>query len=366
MPITGPIKHENIQALEVSDANYRALKALNYSMIVEFEKSPASFVQQFILGQPKEDDEDTAASILGNVIDDLLLTYRGNFDDFDTNFEKTYALYTGVDVGTKQVFILADELFRITKNHPDETFMQRIAWAFDATQKKGKYKGKKLDFAIEDFELNAQGYFQVKIDNIGKIVVSEGLLEKGKKIATHTLNDPFTKEIYDFSNEHNEQYVKLAKVPITFKYTSVDGEMEGKCEVDHMDIDYVNKLIIPMDTKSTYDNTLFPYNYRKNRYYIQNAWYSKGIRHWAHENGLDGFTVLPYKFVVTDTSYAKRRPLIYNTSIEMLKKAENGWEEDGRRWKGLHELVNDIIWSNEKGEWGVSKAAFLNNGIIEL
>lgn len=365
MAIKGPMKQQS-QELEVPDVNYRALKALNYSMIVEFEKSPASFVQQFILGQEKEDDEDTSATILGNVIDDLLLTYKGDFDAFDSNFDKTYALYTGVDVGTKQVFILADELFRLTKKHPDETFAQRMAWAFDSVQKKGKYKGKKLEVAMQDFDDNATGYFQVKIDNIGKIVVSEGLLEKGKKIASLTLNDDFTKKIYDFSNEHDEEYIKMAKVPITFKYQNDDGEMEGKCEVDHMDIDYKNKMIFPMDTKSTYDNTLFPYNYRKNRYYIQNAWYSKGIRHWAHENGMDGFTIAPYQFIVTDTSYARRRPLIYNTSVEMLRKAENGWEQDGRWWKGMLELVNDIIWSNEKGEWGVSKAAFLNNGIINL
>lgn len=364
MAVKGLMKQENI-ALEVPDVNYRALKALNQSMIIEFMESPASFVQQFILGEPK-DDKDTPASILGNVIDDLLLTYKGNFTEFDDRFEEKYALYTGVDVGTKQVFILADELFSITKRHPQEDFKQRFLWAFDTVQKNGKYKGKQLAYALNDFESEALGYFQTKLNNIGKIVVSEGLLEKGKKVATKALNDSFTADIYNFREEHNDQYVKLSKVPITFVYKTEDGEIEGKCEVDHMDVDYEHKLIIPRDTKSTYDNTLFRYNYRKNGYYIQNAWYSFGIRQWAHQNQMDGFTVAPFMFVVLDTSNGGRRPLKWQTNMQQLRDAEDGWEEGGRRYKGIKELVGDIIWSNEKSEWGIGKEAFLNNGIINL
>jgi len=361
MMVKGKIK-EN-RDIEVPDVNYRALKALNYSMIAKYETSPADFVKEFILGEPA-DEEDSTALIMGNVIDDILLTYKGSIVDFESNFDAKYALYTG-EVGTKQVFILADELFSVTKRYPDEDFSNRFRMAFENVQKKSKYKGKKVEFALDDFEANAADYFDTKIKNIGKIVVSEGILEKSTKIAKATMLDAFTMGIYDFGVNSND-YTKLAKLPITFKFTCSNGEIEGKCEVDMLDVDYVNKEIIPRDTKSTYDNTLFPYNYLKNRYYLQAGWYTLGIICWAKENGLDDYKIRPFEFNVLDTSKGGRRPLIYRLDPQHIKQAWEGFTKGDRKFKGINELVGDIVWSNETGEWGISKKAFDANGVINL
>ncbi len=364
MAVEGSLKQE-VKAIEVPEVKYRELKALNYSMIVKFSKSPAEFVDEFILGNPKDDDEDTASTLIGNAVDDILLTYKGDFDEFDNRFSEKYALYTGEDVGTKQVFVLANELFKVTKRSPDEDFKQRFIWAFDNVQKQGKYKGKKMDYALQDFDENALTYFQTKINNIGKMVISQGLLDKAKKIASQALTDDFTRNIYDW-NLQEDSYVKLFKVPITFIYKTIDGEIEAKCEVDSMEIDHVRKEIIPMDTKTTYDNTLFPYSYLKNKYFIQNGWYTDGISDWKNVNGMNDYKVLPFQFNVFDTSGTGRRPLKYKTTEEMYKNAWKGFRIGGIDYKGIGELVRDIIWSNSSGNWGVGKSAFLNNGVIQM
>lgn len=359
--VKGQIK-EN-RDIVVADVNYRQIKALNYSMIVKYEKSPSDFVREFIMGEEVE-SEDTAATLVGNVIDDILLTYQGNYDDFESNFDSRYALYSG-KVGSGQVFLLADELFSLHKRMPDEDFADRFRMAFDNIQKKDKYKGKKVEAALKDFEDNALDYYKTKVDNIGKMVVSIGLLEKARKIAENSLTDPYTKDIYDF-NISSDNYQRLAKIPITFKFKGVDGEIEGKCEVDQMDVDYTKKLIIPRDTKSTYDNTLFPYNYLKNKYYIQAGWYTLGIMQWAEEEGLKDFFIKPYEFVTLDTSNGNRRPLRYQLDATHIDQAWKGFKINGRSYRGINELVGDIIWSNERCEWGTTKQAFLNNGVIKM
>lgn len=363
MSVKGELKTQR-EFVSTPNLNYRKLGGLNYSMICKYEKSPADFVDEFILGNPRDGD-DTLATKIGNIVDDIIFTHRGNMDDFDNAFDGRYALYTGVDTGTKQVFLLADELLKVTKREPDASFASRFQNAFEAAQRAGKYKGKTLEFALDDFEKVAMEYFTTNLENMNKIVVSVGILTKAQGIATRAMEDDFTKNVFDF-NKGDEDHEKLTKFPITFTYSIESlGKIEGKCEVDMMDIDHKRKIIFPYDGKTTYDNTQFPYNYLKNSYYIQQAWYTMGIKHWAAENGMGDYTIAPYEFIVIDSA-GWRKPLRYKLSDFHLIQGIAGFTIGGRVYKGITELVGDIIWSSETGNWGVRRTDFLRKGIINL
>lgn len=372
MGAIGEIKRKPI---ETPDVHYRKLDALNYSSIVKFEKSPVQFFEEFILGN-KPEDEDTAATLLGNIVDDIILTYHGDIEEFEQHFDEKYALYQGEN-STAQAFSLADELFRITQQHLngdgelERAFTDNFEEALRNLQEQGKYKGKTVIQALEDFKKaqksgsSGQSYFETKLANIGKMVVSVGIKTRGLQIASNALTDPFTRDYFDFSgNEENIE--KLAKFPITFTYQGENGEIEGKCEVDLLIINHLAKTIQPIDLKTTYDNTIFPYNYLKNRYYLQGGWYYLGIMGWKNENGLKDYTVLPFKFIVLDTSNNNRRPIIYELEHQHVLDSIMGFSVGNHKYKGVYELVDEIIWSNSMGNWTCSKKVFESDGHLKL
>jgi len=196
--------------IETPDVVYRKLEGLNYSAIKTFDKSPVQFFSEFIMGNPKE-EEDTVNTLIGNIVDDAILTYLGDFEEFEQHFDESYALFQG-EPGSGQGFLLADELFKITMRsvvdgHITRSFEERFREAFEIVQGEGKYKGKTVEQGLEDFKkLNKAGttpesYFQAKLDNMGKKVVSASIKAKGLQIAANALIDPFTKDYFDFE-EH--------------------------------------------------------------------------------------------------------------------------------------------------------------------
>jgi hypothetical protein len=369
--------HGNIilrKPIETPDVQYRKLDALNYSSIVKFEKSPVLFYEEFILGN-KPEDEDTPATLLGTIVDDVILSYQGDLEAFEQNFEENYALYDG-EPSTAQGFILADLLFTITKQcivdgEISREFKDRFHEAFNIIQEQGKYKGKTVEQGLEDFNKpnkagnSPKSYFETKLANIGKKVVSVGIKLKGLQIASNAFTDPFTKDLFSFHGK-DENIELLTKFPITFTYKGENGEIEGKIEVDMLEINHLAKTIQPFDLKTTYDNTQFPYGYLKNRYYIQGGWYTEGIENWKTENNMGDYTVLPYKFIVLDTSNNNRRPIIYELEKSHTTQAYIGFYVGNHYYKGINQLVEAIIWGNQQGIWNCSKEVYENEGKIKL
>ena len=73
------------------------------------------------------------------------------------------------------------------------------------------------------------------------------------------------------------------------------------------------------------------------------------------------------QFLVVDTSPQGLRPLIYKISHVDLLNAEQGFKtKSGYYYKGLGELVNEILWCQETQNWRISKNAYENNGILNL
>lgn len=359
------------------DIQYREFSALNYSSISLFEKSPAEFVERFLLGIEKV-EEDTAASLIGTLCDDMLLTYKGDMSQFEEHFDEHYALMQG-EKTSGQGFFLSDVLFRLTirdlngeaNGEEDAGFVERFKEAFEICQREGKFKGKTWDKGMEIWrETDKSGncpqtYFKTILDSLGKKVVSLGLVEKASTIVSNASTDDFTSDLLDFRKK-DKNIEKLPKFPITFMYKGEEGEIEGKVELDLLIINHLDKTIQPWDLKCVYDNTLFPYSYLKNRYYIQAVWYSIAVVSWAKENKLGEYTILPFKFVVLDTSKNNRRPLKYKLTNKHLDEGYEGFEKYGREYLGVKELVNNILWGKATNLWTTSKEAYENNGFLDL
>lgn len=363
------IKGKQIQPkplIDKPDVNYRKLDALNQSMLKLFDSDPVKFFEEFKMGK-KRRDKDNVSLIIGDIVDFYLLECRGDEQEFESRFEEKFVLFNGTK-GSGQVFTLADYLFEETENCVNEvgemtcSFETRFAEAVKRVRADDKYKGKSDEKILEDFLANGKEYFDVRMESLGRKVVTVSLIDKAKLVANKLKNDFFTRHIFKFGDE--DFYTHF---PIEFRYHLDDmRSIVCKAEIDMMYINHEEGYIKPMDLKTTYDNESFDYMYIKNSYYLQNAFYVKAIQEWAQENGMGKYNILPMEFIVGDTSSNNRRPLIYKTLENDVEKGTFGFTLKGNFYRGTHQLINDIAWAEEKDEWTCSREAFLRNGQMTL
>ena len=346
--------------IKQSEVPYRQKEGLNFSSIKLFdERGVGMFYKEFILGDKK--DKESSALAVGSMVDDIILNYGGNLEAFYQGFDEKYAKLEGVK-SSAQAFVLADTLFdclmetavdgKITAD-----FEYAFKEAFDKVQAEGKYKGKTWDKGLEDFNKVAKDYFDKKINSIGKTLVDLVMISTAENVAKTLLTDDFTKDIFASTD-----LIFMPKVVVEFNYLGV----VCKSELDGIQIDHANKTITPCDLKCTFDNEEFPYMYLRNKYYLQQAFYTEALKYWKVENGLEDYTILPFKFIVGDTSANKRRPLVYQLSSEDMTKGFTGFILNGNRRKGIKELVEEIKWHMDMDIWNCSKESYVNNGVLNL
>lgn len=357
------IKQSNVIARPELD--YRSLEALNCSMIKLFDTDPVRFYEQFKLGKKKKNVKTTALTI-GDLVDFYLLDCKGNDEEFQIRFEEKFGLFEEIK-GSGQVFTLVDVLFQITENDTDENgviktkFESRFAEACRKVQnmKPPKYKGASKEKILLDFNSKGTEYFQKLIDNVGKTIIDISLVDKAKKVAELLKNDEFTKDLFDTDTDEVEHFPKLI----------IEWEMDGiscKSELDLIIVDHKNKIIYPKDLKTSYDNENFEYSYLKYRYDLQAVFYNLAIQYWAKENDMSDYEIELMEFIVADTSYNNRRPIRFQTSQEDYDNSLYGFSIKGVKYKGLKQIVSEIMWSEKSGIWNVSKEVFDNNGILKL
>ena len=358
---------KEMYSIQRTDVDYRALGALNSSMVKLFDSDPVKFYEQFKLGK-KRKEKATISTTIGDIVDFYLLDCKGDETEFDGRWDEKFVLFSGAKSG--QVFTLADELFEITKDSMDEkgeigvSFSTRFTEAFQRVQNMGLYKKKSEEKALEDFNDNAYDYFQALVDNIGKTVVELSLVEKAKRIAKDILNDSFTKEVFE-TEEHVEFF---AKMPIEWTYTceGTGRAIECKSEPDILRVDHNFREIQIMDVKTTFDNENFEFSYLKNGYYLQAAFYYLAVRQWANGEGMSNYRVVPTHFIVGDTSVNNRRPLIYKMTERDMQLALNGFSIRGNQYNGLDKIMSAIVWAEDNDSWNCSREVFDNKGQMPI
>lgn len=364
------IKGKQIQPRNYVDKpnlDYRKLDALNQTMLKIFDNDPVRFYEEFKLGKKRRQKENLALDI-GNLVDFYLLACKGDEVEFENRMEEKFVMAT--NKGSGQVFVLADHLFDEAVSSMDETNTLKVSFetifssAVAKAKDEGKYKGKDEDKILEDFEKNGMDYYKKKLDNIGKIVVDIVTVNKAKAIAQSMLTDDFTKDIFTCCKEDVEYHTHF---PIEWKFIlNATDYITCKSELDMLFVDHDKKIITPMDLKTTYDNESFDIGYLKNGYYLQNAFYNKGLKEWAKDNGYESYTIEPMSFIVGDTSSNNRRPLVYLTSNIDIANGMYGFTIRGVKYRGVEELVEDINWAEKNDMWTCSREALRNKGKMKL
>lgn len=348
------------------DVNYRKINALNCSMIKLFDSNPVKFFDCFKLGRVKDDVKSTAI-VIGDIVDFYILDCKGNNQEFEDRFEEKFSLLKDVSV-KGQVSVLVEELYKIAKKYTVDgkitaEFSTMFSEAVQKVQSLGKYSGKTEEKILEDFSEKGKEYYETLIKNSDKTVVDVNVLDHARNIAKILVEDEFTAHLF----EESEDIEYFTKFPIEWTYEAESGgSMICKSELDILRIDHHNKIIYPMDLKTTYDNENFESNYLRMRYDLQAAFYHLAVLKWSVEEDMQDYDIMPMEFIVGDTSINKRRPIRYKLSRNDLDKAMYGYHIGGVKYNGIIPLIEAINWAENSGNWNVSKEVFDNQGIMKL
>jgi len=94
--------------------------------------------------------------------------------------------------------------------------------------------------------------------------------------------------------------------------------------------------------------------------------YDLAINTWMKEHSeLDGYTVMPMKFIFCDTG-GWADPVVLSITKEDLVNGWHGFKLRGYTYRGLKDLMSDIAWHVETQNWATSKAIFEKKGELLL
>jgi hypothetical protein len=363
--ITGKVKQTQLVKPQVE---YRKLTSLNYSMLKVWDENPSLFFDQYKLGKTRK-SKPSMSTTVGDIAHFFVLDCHGDEREFDNRIDEKFA-QLDYELGTGQVFILCDHLFDVTEENTNEEGICTMAMAdmfdeaFNRVKAQDKYKGKDIDKVWDDFEKNGQDYYKSRIANIGKIMVTPVMLDKGKFVGQSVLRDENTSHIFLGSKD-----TLHTSFPIEWLYDNVDcTQTKCKSELDLFKIDHKKKKIYLYDLKCTWDNEGFTYGYLKYYYYIQQAFYWLAAKYYfSHiEDQYSDYEIVPMQYIVADTSLNNRRPLIFPCTEKDLLAGLDGFKLSHREYRGVNQLMDELCWAENNNIWNMSKDAYSQNGIMRL
>lgn len=299
---------------------------------------------------PEIEDDDKSFFRLGAAVDCLLTSPERFKDDFIiVNVNRPYGL-----MGK-----FVDKLpAGLTPASPIEDYVEAYNHA--------NYK-MSIDWVVSKFWGTDQivDYYNSTV-NIPKsiIVLSKDEAEKVQKVVELIAANVHTTE-YFYNTDPNVELVH--QVPIYFTHMGV----ECKALLDGVMINHVRKEIQPFDLKTTGMSVYsFPENFVRFGYYRQAAFYTQALL--SKESPIvplleDGYKLLPFKFIVAETKPNSYHPaVIYNCTDNDIKVGLDGGYYNGRRVKGVNELLQNYLWHKEHDLWDLPRELYVNNGEISL
>ena len=356
---------KRVNETRLSEGEYRGLKdRLSYSSMKQFDNDRKAFYREMILGESRA-EKDTVSKVMGSLVH--LYLSDGDFN------ERFHLLNANEPKG--QMKDLVDNLYDRTMRslEVDEQdnyrstekfevlFMDAVqATKYDQDMKEVAFKGKDMQKIIGMFaESDAEIYYKEKLAATGKSVVSVATITKAEQIVEKLRGHSYT---YEYANARTEGDVEVFyELAILFEHEGVPY----KSMLDKVIVDRKVKTIQPLDWKTSWNNEEPDYAYLKFGYYLQGTMYDLALNKWKKEHGLDDYTILPMKFIFCDTA-GWADPVVLNLTMDDLKRGWNGFSIGRYKYRGLNDLMHDISWHVETGNWATSKATFDKKGEIFL
>jgi hypothetical protein len=296
---------------------------------------------------------------MGRIVETLLMEP----EEFDSRFY----LSSLASVPTGLMLEFVESLYRFTIDAIDEKgnitrdFSSLAQDAYVESGFKIKFEAVLTKFMGSDAEIYYKEIREIRSKGLTVVTIQD--VANAEKIVNELKNNPVTSGVINLVN--SPRYTIKNQLQIE---GYVVDDHQFKSMMDKVVIDHNERTIQIYDLKCTWsvENFLEEY-YLYRRSYIQAYLYWKAGISLTTDTDSEcyGYTVMYPKFIVCDsTNYMN--PLIYELNDNDMDDAYFGFDHKGKHYKGVKELIIDLIWAQDNDVWNISRENSINNGVVRL
>jgi len=312
------------------EQEYRRARGVNYSSLSALAVSPKYYRQK-----QEQEPEDTDAFIRGSAVDCLLTTPE--------EFNKQFYVMTA-NLPTSEMMLAYVNNYIETEDH---------AQAQAAS-------GYKRPLTSEKWVQDGQPYYDAIKASEGKRIMTFDTYSKVQAVVKSLKESKWTKKYFDTSNEN---------IDIKFQQ-SIYWDYKGtacKSLLDIILVDHMAEVVIPIDIKTTSASVYaFPSSFKKWKYYLQAAFYTRAMVSWMEDESLDDYDLLPFRFVVGEMDNYNL-PLVYVVSdLDLAVGDYGGKDRFGNKVKGWVQLLKELNAHIEENNWDYPAEIEERSGEVSL
>lgn len=311
--------------LDITEKEYRDLEVLSYSVLSALDREgPSSIGREVKMSE---------AMLHGTIVDNMI---DGSFDIND------YHLTNGVDIGDG--LKLAVESFwdklklmdSVVHDYNLSTYENHMMLHLEENDI-DYYAKKAADWVAKKVcnDKAAQSYFKDLVLSSGKVVVTPTFMNNCTESFNILKTHEFTKALF-------EENVDMEDAAYQFKYVYTVKSHKFKGMLDRIIINHKDKTIRPYDLKTggkpalEFENSFFYW-----RYDLQALLYHV-ICLRLKKKFFPDYNIEDFKFIYIGRF--EKKPLIWKVNNKMLNASLEGFTRNGRKYKGLLELIKDYDW----------------------
>jgi len=305
------------------------------------------------------EDKDTQASLMGRIVETLLLEK----ELFDSRFYMSCIALAPTGLGLKFVEALYEHTRRSTdeNGNVNKTFEDISKLAYIDAGYKLTYNTIIKKFIGSDDEIYYNEIRTVRANHLDVVTTQD--VTNAENIVSALRTNAITSDIVNLVNSNH--YTILNQFQIE---NYIVGGHRFKSMLDKVIVDHFERTIQIYDLKCVWAVEGF---YKE--YYLYHRAYIQGYLYWRAMLSLTkdvnhefyGYIVFPPKFIVCD-SINYYSPLIYGMNNEDLLEALYGFEYKGTHYPGVKEVVENLKWALDNGIWNISMKNYLSNGRLNI
>lgn len=339
-----------------TEKTYRAINMDSSSSLKEFSLDRKKYYKKYVLGE-KSEEKDTQASIIGRVVETLLLEP----EEFDNRFYMSACVSAPTGLMLSFVEALYKHTALATNEHGQVTrgFEEIARDAYTESGFKIKFDAVVSKFVGSDSEIFYNELRSVR--SKGLTVITTDDVTNAENIVTELKTNSTTSQVVNLVNSRRYEIFNQMQI----EGYKLDG-MEFKSMFDKLVVDHDEKTVQVYDLKCVWAvENFYEEYYLYRRAYIQAYLYWKASIAFKKENDMQDYKVLYPQFIVCDsTNYMK--PLIYTLNDEDMDDAYNGFEHKGKKYPGVKDLIIDLKWAVENKIWNISRKNSELGGVVTL
>ena len=327
----------------VSEEEYRALKSISYSTISTFAREGYKGLRY--LGVSK----DHISLRYGSLVDTLLTEP----ENLKSKFE-----IVNYNMPSDDIIKILNEIMRETNYQYNDLNQIKSLILLECIDRIGYGAANwKAETKINKIIEAGNNHFKLLVENKKKIIVADTDVKFAKTSVEVMKSHKFTQYLFE-NNPLKKTYFQL-KFQLNFNGIPL------KCMFDMIYVDYENKIIYPIDFKTTSkDESEFQNSFLQWRYDIQATMYSFILREICKQDEFfKDFKIEPFKFLVINKY--NNLPLFwqYDESVEFKQSYIAFNDKLLLPW---YEMIDNIYKHLNEDQYSYPYEALNNEGVIKL